>query len=337
MPYSKVKVYSDGNHFIGIPYKPNPYAGKRKSHPEEKIVVQEKTANVTEICKDEDTSVLNSDSAEKEKPITNKDSVPSTQKEMTRKQLFEELYAKGQDKCKREQKNYIFKEMLDYFDNKESCLEFVKQNMERKERNLICRKIRMWRKINQQNFNFFVTLTFDDKLHTEESFQKALKNCLQHFSSRKGWRYIGVWERSPEKHRLHFHGIFYIPDGTMPGKLEALNDFDTRAKKMRTTMQNDFFGKKFGRNDFNKIAHVQEIPQAIKYLTKYLEKTGEKLVYSRGLYQYFITDIMDEDIVCPYGLVDRKILLFDNFQCWDEGEYIGTVSPETIAKLPKSN
>lgn len=337
MPYSKVKVYSDGNHFIGIPYKPNPYARNRKSQLEEKIVVQEKTANVTEICKDEDTSVLNSDSAEIEKPIKNKDSVPSTQKQLTRKELFEELYAKSQDKCKQEQKNYILKEMLDYFDNKESCLEFVRQNMERKERNLICRKIRMWRKINQQHFNYFVTLTFDDKLHTEESFQKALKNCLQHFSSRKGWRYIGVWERSPEKHRLHFHGIFYIPDGTMPGKLEAVNDFDTRAKKMRTTMQNDFFGKKFGRNDFNKIAHVREIPQAIKYLTKYLEKTGEKLVYSRGLYQYFITDIMDEDVVCPYGLEDKKILLFDHFQCWDEGEYIGTVSPETIAKLPKSN
>ena len=140
MPYSKVKVYSDGNHFIGIPYKPNPYAMNRKSQLEEKIVVQENTANVTEDCKDEYTSVLNSDSAEKEKPIKNKDSVLSTQKQMTRKELFEELYAKSQDKCKREQKNYILKEMLDYFDNKESCMEFVRQNMERKERNLICRK-----------------------------------------------------------------------------------------------------------------------------------------------------------------------------------------------------
>lgn len=36
---------------------------------------------------------------------------------------------------------------------------------------------------------------------------------------RKGWKYVGVWERSPEKQRLHFHGIFYIPEGTMPGML----------------------------------------------------------------------------------------------------------------------
>ena len=44
---------------------------------------------------------------------------------------------------------------------------------------------------------------------------------------------------------------------------------------------------------------------------------------------------MDEDIVCPYGLEDRKILLFDSFGCWIEGEYIGQVSPEVIALLPK--
>lgn len=58
-------------------------------------------------------------------------------------------------------------------------------------------------------------------------------------------------------------------------------------------------------------------------------------MYSRGLYQYFVTDIMDEDVVCFYGLEDRKLLLFDDFACWDEGEYIGPVSRETIARLPK--
>ena len=77
------------------------------------------------------------------------------------------------------------------------------------------------------------------------------------------------------------------------------------------------------------------MPQAVKYLVKYIEKSGGKLIYSRGLYQYFVTDIMDEDIVCPYGLEDRKILLFDSFGCWKDGEYIGKVGPETIEKLPK--
>ena len=51
--------------------------------------------------------------------------------------------------------------------------------------------------------------------------------------------------------------------------------------------------------------------EAIAYLTKYMEKTGEKMVYSKGLPQFFISDIMDEDIVCPIGKEDKKLLLYD--------------------------
>ena len=75
-----------------------------------------------------------------------------------------------------------------------------------------------------------------------------------------------------------------------------------------------------------------------EYLMKYLEKTGEKIVYSRGLPQFFITDVTDDDVVCEMGDDEyKKLLLFDNFICWDDGEYIGRVSAETISKLPKSN
>ena len=64
-----------------------------------------------------------------------------------------------------------------------------------------------------------ITLTYSDELHTEESFKKGVKICLRNLCYRNGWKYIGVWERSPEKKRLHFHGIFYIPEGTMPGRM----------------------------------------------------------------------------------------------------------------------
>ena len=40
---------------------------------------------------------------------------------------------------------------------------------------------------------------------------------------------------------------------------------------------------------------------------------------------------------CPFGLEDKKLLLFDDFVCWDEGFLIGTVSKETIDLIPKSN
>ena len=46
---------------------------------------------------------------------------------------------------------------------------------------------------------------------------------------------------------------------------------------------------------------------------------------------------MDEDIVCTIGQEDRKLLLFDDFTCWDEGCYIGPVSPEVIQQMRKAN
>lgn len=46
---------------------------------------------------------------------------------------------------------------------------------------------------------------------------------------------------------------------------------------------------------------------------------------------------MEDDIVTTIGLEDKNLLLFDDFTCRDEGEYIGTVNADTIAQLRKSN
>ena len=67
-----------------------------------------------------------------------------------------------------------------------------------------------------------------------------------------------------------------------------------------------------------------------------MEKTGEKIVYSKGLPQFFISDVMDEDIVCTCGLEDKKLLLFDDFRCWDKGCFVGKVSKEVIKQMRKS-
>lgn len=170
MPYSKVKVYSDGSHRIGIPYEPNPYVRKRRKQPEEVITVTEPAEDVSAMP---DNDVV----AGNEPAQTERENIPTIpqQRQMTRKELFEELYQKSADiRKKRERKAYVVKEMLPYFKDSISCRAFVEKNFERKHRNMVCRKIRLWRKINQQTFNYFVTFTFDDKKHTEESFQKAL-------------------------------------------------------------------------------------------------------------------------------------------------------------------
>ena len=208
--------------------------------------------------------------------------------------------------------------------------------MDKKIRNLIERRKRLARKINLGQWNYFCTFTYDDKKHSEESFMKKLKNCFKKLCYRKGWVYIGVWERSPEKKRLHFHGLFYIPDNAMVGEIMKVRDYNLNSHKMQETYQNTYFNERFGRSDFDEL-NKHKIGEAMQYLIKYIEKTEEKIVYSKGLYQYFISDIMDEDIVCTVGQEDKKLLLFDDFNCWDEGCLMGKVSPEVIAQMRKCN
>ena len=80
-----------------------------------------------------------------------------------------------------------------------------------------------------------------------------------------------------------------------------------------------------------------DISEAAKYITKYMEKSGERLVYGGKLPTYFRSDVLDEDIICAFGIDDRKVLLFDNFTCINEGEILGKVSKEIIAQLPHCN
>ena len=252
------------------------------------------------------------------------------------KAKFETAYAESQTLPKRERKQYIAERLQDDFATVEEANEYTRKQTERKRNNACKRYTRLWHKVYlQRNWNFFVTCTYSDEKHTEQTFQKTLRNTLKHLVSRKGWKYIGVWERSASE-RLHFHGIFYIPENAMVGELKQVSDYSTKQHRMQTTYQNTRFSKQFGRNDFKEI-DKNEIVQSVRYLLKYIEKSGEKLVYGGDLPTYFKSDIMDEDIVCSIGVDDRKKLLFDNFNCWDEGCLIGKVSPETISQLRKCN
>lgn len=120
----------------------------------------------------------------------------------------------------------------------------------------------------------------------------------------------------------------------MPGILKEHNDYSFITHKRQITWQNTYFNMRFGRSDFETI---NNLGSAIAYLIKYIEKSGERLVYSKGLPTYFISDILDDDVICTIGQEDRKLLLFDDFRCWDEGCLVGTVSAETIENLRKSN
>ena len=349
MPFPQCKVYSDGGHYIAIPHTTRPYRSRRK--PKEEIIA------VTEELAEEESKEQNkaeqSAPSQEDAPMLLENTVeeategaqiddtlnekPAATRLMTKKELFEELYARYQNLPRYKRKALILKGMRKYFKTEEEAKTYVDVNMQRKARNLISRRVRMTRKVNLQDFNFFVTLTYSDELHTEESFKDGVQTCLRNFCNRKGWKYIGVWERSPKKKRLHFHGLFYIPEGTMPGKMLDIEDYNFNTRRRQITHQNTYFNENFGRSDFEPIEDRRMLGGAIAYIVKYLEKMGEKIVYSKGLPQFFISDIMEEDIVCPFGLEDKKLLLYDDFLCWDEGVLIGAVSKDVIRQMPKAN
>ena len=71
-----------------------------------------------------------------------------------------------------------------------------------------------------------------------------------------------------------------------------------------------FLYKRFGSRDFEPIEENERLlGNALAYLMKYIEKTGGKIVFRKGLPQYFISDIMDDDIICRNGQEDKKLLL----------------------------
>lgn len=349
MPEQAVKIYNDGGHFIGIRKGayPTPKKRYRIKPKEEEIVLKEETISL--VSKDTTATVLavgNSPLAqwnivveqecdEVNSRQNNDISTPKAKRKTTRKELFETLYKKYYSLKHWERKRQIISDMLPYFDSEKKAKEYVSKNCERMYRNFIIRRMRLFKKVRLQQWNYFCTFTYADKKHTEESFRKRLMQCLQRFCSRKKWKYIGVWERGSETNRLHFHAIMYIPE--MVGELVEKKDFDTRHKRMQIIFQNTFFGEKFGRADFEPIEHKALIDDSIMYMVKYIEKTGEKIVYSRGLPQYIISDIMDDDIVCYLDEDERKIILFDDFGCWKEGCYMGQNTSEVLAQMPKSN
>ena len=187
MVYNNAKVYFDGNHYIAIPHTSQQWK-KRKNF--------NKPNN----------QVLN-DTKETEKNI------PTATVALD--QLFESLYKENLNKKHRERKKEITNEMKLYFQNEEQLKDFVEKNLERKLRNLIERRKRFVRKVYLQEWSYFCTFTYDNKKHNEDSFKTKLSNALKHLSNRKGWKYTGVWERSPKNNRLHFHALIYIPNNDL--------------------------------------------------------------------------------------------------------------------------
>lgn len=195
---------------------------------------------------------------------------------------------------------------------------YIADMIEKKTRNFYARKKRFRRKANLNRWTHFVTFTYDDKLHSADSFRKKLRKCLSNMHTRRGWRYMGVFEESPETGRLHFHGLLYIPKGQMVGSVTEKQDYSTKQGKIQITHSNDFFAKAFGRNDFEELSEMElRHGQTLNYLLKYIEKTGERIVYSRGIPTQVCKVIPKNDIVGRLQDFVMKFVLFDDTIDWE--------------------
>jgi len=335
--YPNAKIYFDGSHYIAIPHTERPSKKRHKEREAEFVVEQtadsETIVHSTKEITDEMIPIPQPDvmpfEVEESKPI----------KTVTRKSEFNRLYEESKGMSKAERTKYISENMAKFFKDGKGNEEYVQLQLSNKRRAIQARRLRFIRKAYINDFNYFATFTYDDAKHTEESFKKKLSKALRNLSCRRLWKYMGVWERAPKTQRLHFHGLVDVPEGQMVGELSERRDYDTNARRMRTTYQNSIFQCNFGRNDFELISkeNPQEYAKAIAYIIKYIEKTGEKIVYSRGLPMYLLSDIEENDVVTTCGLEEKKLLLFDDFNCWEDGEWLGVISKETKALMRKTN
>lgn len=188
---------------------------------------------------------------------------------------------------------------------KSLCLdssEFLKVTLDKFGKNLKERVKRFRQKAYNNKWNYFVTFTYDESLLNEESFKKKIKKKLSNLHTRNGWLYMGVFERSSVG-RLHFHGLFYVPDGEMIGSLNEVSDYSTEHHCKQTRLENTIFKEQFGINDFKSLGK-EDITKGnvLNYILKYIGKTGEPIYYSRGIRTFIYIKLKKQ-----YGFLTKII------------------------------
>ena len=110
----------------------------------------------------------------------------------------------------------------------------------------------------------------------------------------------------------------YIPQGEMIGRINEKKDYSTAQGKMQVTHENSFFAENFGRNDFTEINEMEVTHgHSLEYMLKYIEKQGERIVYSRGIPTEICRKIAPKDIASEFTDFVMKFVLFDGVLNWE--------------------
>lgn len=292
-----MKVSSDKNHYVGhIPFKKqlNTYNLKKTVLKDSKYIRMEELLDEA-IRKDFDTALSKSDNANIEI------------------------------------KNFICDKLIEekFAENNCELREYVNEYVNKRVYNTYQRIRRVHRKINFHHadgayFNYFCTITYDDRLfNSEEEFKKKFNKCIENFCTRRGWKVMVRMELGHENERMHFHMFAHIPYGQLPGGLTLMSTPDSKIKWRRNYRhENEFFRRTFGMNDFEEISSPDKsIPQGvIEYFLKYGLKGNFKVKFSRGLPEEMEVEVdIDKDVAFVFdGKVMTKYVLFDTTDIYQD-------------------
>lgn len=194
---------------------------------------------------------------------------------------------------------------------------YILEKIDKKQRNLWKRIKRFKRKVNMNRWTYFVTFTCDPKKHTEESFRKKLRKCLSNLHTRRGWKYMGVFEYGEKNGAIHFHALIYVPNNEMIGEIVTISEYSKKRGERYTRYANTFFDEYFGKSDFQEVNPILlKRGGTSRYLVKYITKTGEKIVYSRGIAEVIYKELGESDIVGTYLDFVTKYVLWDDVIDW---------------------
>ena len=189
---------------------------------------------------------------------------------------FDSLYFQAKRKGLKEDElvDYIQAGLEKLYPADPTLRKYILEKIDKKQRNMWKRIKRFKRKVTMNEWNYFVTFTCDPKKHTEESFMKKLRKCLSNLYTRRGWKYMGVFEYGELNGAVHFHALIYVPKGEMIGELVAKREYSTKRKERRTRYGNTFFDEYFGISDFQEVNPILlKRGGTSRYLVKYITKT----------------------------------------------------------------
>lgn len=211
MFYKDAKVYSDGSHYIAIPHTSNPC--KRKRVVETPVEVPEEAQTISVSSDEPEMQEIMSQEIKDEWDFSDMTPVESDElpfetetpkpkkKYVKRSEVFEKLYAESDGMSKNARRKFLCKGMSPYFTKEQDADAYVASKLDAKLKSLIARKTRFIRKAYINDFNYFVTFTYDDSKHDETSFRKKLLNTLSHCKHAKNgaiWACGSVLQRQKD-------------------------------------------------------------------------------------------------------------------------------------------